>query len=444
MLKADASVDLVHFTILRPPKKQDGTPTKELSLIAFPTRELFLEKLDQFDLVIFDRYQRQSILPDSYLANVADYVRKGGRCWSRPARTSRAAMASPRRRSPTCWRRSRRVRWTQEPFKPQVTLLGERIPLSRALPGDAPTEPKWGRWFRLIDTSTQNNAQELMSGPGNSRSLPLPVSTMARGAVPLGSGVALGARFEGGGPQLELLRRISHWLIRSPTSRKKRFAPIRTAATSWLNVRRWADAAQPVEVTPRPGKVLAGAAAGRPSRCVHHNHRGGGDRPLRSQAGNAHSLCRDRHGRPEEFADVRASASLMQPVASRRVAASLAGGRPAALQQGECGRLGEWLRLWMALTDNQQFRVLAVRETPLFSTLLSLAVLLAVSPSCGTARAASWRSPSCVPGSGLPDRQAPWAAESDPARSSRTGTVWIDRPGSSSCPSGTFMKPTRA
>ena len=78
LLKADASVDLVHFTILRPPEKQDGTPVKELSLIAFPTRELFVEKLSEFDLVIFDRYERRGILPTVYLNNVVDYVRAGG------------------------------------------------------------------------------------------------------------------------------------------------------------------------------------------------------------------------------------------------------------------------------------------------------------------------------------------------------------------------------
>ena len=68
LLKADASVDLVHFTILRPPEKQDGTPTNELALIAFPTRELFVDKLDEFDLVIFDRYRRQTVLPDVYMS----------------------------------------------------------------------------------------------------------------------------------------------------------------------------------------------------------------------------------------------------------------------------------------------------------------------------------------------------------------------------------------
>src|SRR5204862_8102306 len=78
LLKADPAVDLVHFTILRPPEKQDGTPIRELSLIAFPIRELFDVKLDEFDLIIFDRYQRRGVLPQAYLENVARYVQKGG------------------------------------------------------------------------------------------------------------------------------------------------------------------------------------------------------------------------------------------------------------------------------------------------------------------------------------------------------------------------------
>src|SRR5207245_10774343 len=78
ILKSDPSVDLVHFTILRPPEKQDGTPIRELSLIAFPIRELFDVKLDEFDLIIFDRYIRRGVIPQAYLENVARYVRNGG------------------------------------------------------------------------------------------------------------------------------------------------------------------------------------------------------------------------------------------------------------------------------------------------------------------------------------------------------------------------------
>ena len=78
LLKSDASVDLVHFTILRPPEKQDGTPINELSLIAFPTRELFQQKINEFQLIIFDRYARQGVLPIIYFDNIARYVRQGG------------------------------------------------------------------------------------------------------------------------------------------------------------------------------------------------------------------------------------------------------------------------------------------------------------------------------------------------------------------------------
>ncbi len=78
LLKSDASVDLVHFTILRPPEKQDGTPINELSLIAFPTRELFQQKIKDFHLIIFDRYARQGVLPIIYFDNIARYVREGG------------------------------------------------------------------------------------------------------------------------------------------------------------------------------------------------------------------------------------------------------------------------------------------------------------------------------------------------------------------------------
>jgi len=90
VLKSDAAVDLVHFTILRPPEKQDGTPINELSLIAFPTRELFDEKIEEFDLIIFDRYQRRGVLPIAYYENVARFVENGG---APPFSTKRATFS---------------------------------------------------------------------------------------------------------------------------------------------------------------------------------------------------------------------------------------------------------------------------------------------------------------------------------------------------------------
>ena len=78
LLKADPSVDLVHFTILRPPEKDDLTPLNELALIAFPVRELFQDKISEFDLIILDRFQNRGLLPLPYLANIANRVRDGG------------------------------------------------------------------------------------------------------------------------------------------------------------------------------------------------------------------------------------------------------------------------------------------------------------------------------------------------------------------------------
>ncbi len=108
LLKADPSVDLVHFTILRPPDKQDSTPINELALIQFPTRELFAEKLSEFDLVILDRYQNRDILPLAYFDNLARYVENGGALLlSVGPGICRRDRASIARRWPRSCRRSR-------------------------------------------------------------------------------------------------------------------------------------------------------------------------------------------------------------------------------------------------------------------------------------------------------------------------------------------------
>ena len=39
---------------------------------------MFGRKIKDFDLIIFDRYAQQSILPYIYLENIAKYVREGG------------------------------------------------------------------------------------------------------------------------------------------------------------------------------------------------------------------------------------------------------------------------------------------------------------------------------------------------------------------------------
>src|SRR4030088_1842464 len=151
LLKSDASVDLVHFTILRPPEKQDGTPINELSLIAFPTRELFQQKINEFQLIIFDRYARQGVLQMIYFDNIVRYVRQGGAV---------LVAAGPDYASTTSiWRTpldsvlpAEPVGVTEKPFYAHLSDAGKRHPVTRGLDGSASEPPHWSRFFRTVDT----------------------------------------------------------------------------------------------------------------------------------------------------------------------------------------------------------------------------------------------------------------------------------------------------
>ena len=219
LLRSDAAVDLVHFTILRPPEKQDGTPINQLSLIAFPTRELFSEKLSQFDLIIFDRYQRRGVLPLIYLDNVARYVEDGGAVlvaagadFASPVSLFRTPLGDVLPAEPT-------GRIIEQPFKPSVTELGEKHPVTSGLPGSNATPgeaAKWGSWFRLVETSPLDGSV-LMGGPDNAPVLTLARRGKGRAATFMSDHVWLWARgYEGGGPHSDLLRRLSHWLMKEP------------------------------------------------------------------------------------------------------------------------------------------------------------------------------------------------------------------------------------
>lgn len=216
LLKADPAVDLVHFTILRPPEKQDGTPIRELSLIAFPIRELFEIKLDEFDLIIFDRYRRRGVLPNLYLDNVADYVRRGGALLvsSGPGFIGAYSLYStplgdilPAAPTGTM---------LEQPFKPQIADIGQRHPVTQGLLPPGTTEPSWGRWFRQVDVSVLRGTT-VMTGIDNQPLLVLDRVGDGRVAQLLSDHIWLWSRgFEGGGPQGELLRRLAHWLMKEP------------------------------------------------------------------------------------------------------------------------------------------------------------------------------------------------------------------------------------
>jgi hypothetical protein len=220
LLKSDPSVDLVHFTILRPPEKQDGTPIHELSLISFPTRELFEVKLQEFDLVIFDRYRRRGVLPPVYFQNIVDYVERGGALLSATGPT----FASPF----SLYRTPLQAVLPGEPtggvisrgYRPEVSELGLRHPVTAALPtgpeGHSDGQARWGRWFRQIEVVAKRG-NVLMRGVDDNPLMILDRYGEGRVAQINSDHIWLWARgFEGGGPQVELLRRLAHWLMKEP------------------------------------------------------------------------------------------------------------------------------------------------------------------------------------------------------------------------------------
>ncbi len=226
LLKSDAAVDLVHFTILRPPQKQDGTPIHQLSLIPFPTRELFSEKIKEFDLIIFDRYQHKGILPLLYYDNIARYVDQLGGALLIAAGDDYAGETSLFTSTPlrSVLPAAPSGRVMELPFKAKVMGDGIRHPVTRGLPGagEPGKEATWGRWLRQVDVRPLRG-RTVMSGIEDKPLLVLDRIGKGRVALLTSDHAWLWARgFEGGGPHTDLLRRTAHWLMKEPDLEEER------------------------------------------------------------------------------------------------------------------------------------------------------------------------------------------------------------------------------
>lgn len=216
LLKSDPAVDLVHFTILRPPEKDDQTPIREMSLISFPVRELFEDKLSEFDLVIFDRYRRRGVLAAAYYRNLARYVRQGGALlaavgpeFTEPDGIAITDLGEVLPAAPT-------GRLLNQEFRPALTEAGRRHPVTAGLPGSRPGEPPWGRWMRQIEIGPTKGVP-LLSGAEGKPLLVLDRVGEGRVAMVLSDTLWLWARgWEGGGPHGEMNRRLAHWLMKEP------------------------------------------------------------------------------------------------------------------------------------------------------------------------------------------------------------------------------------
>lgn len=381
LLKSDPSVDLVHFTILRPPEKQDGTPIEELSLIAFPTRELFSERLYEFDLIIFDRYRRRSVLHPSYLANIASYVEQGGALLtaSGPSFASylslyRTPLAGVLPAQPT-------GDVTDAPFRAEVTTRGARHPVTAALPGAnvGDTPATWGRWFRVINAETVSG-ETVMSDEAGDPLLVLDRVGEGRVAQLLSDQAWLWTRgFEGGGPQAELLRRLAHWLMREPELDEEVLSGDVQGEDLRITRRTMADSTAPITVT-RPDGVEETVAlelsepgiftAAVPARELGLYRLSDGELTTVVASGVLNAL---------EYSDVRVSAEPTELIVDASGGGTFWLGDSDSpdlptLRRTRAGRAATGLH-WAGLVRNEQFTVRAVREVPLIPAILALLLI---------------------------------------------------------------------
>ena len=379
MLKSDASVDLVHFTILRPPEKQDGTPIRELSLIAFPIRELFDVKLDEFDLIIFDRYSRRGVIPQAYLENVARYVRKGGAfleaagpSFGTPLSLSRTPLGTVLPSEPT-------GDVYGEGFKPQLTDLGRRHPVTEDLPGAGPTggQPTWGRWFRQVDSRVQRGTT-VMSGDRGEPLLVLDRVGQGRVAQLLSDQMWFWARgFEGGGPQAELLRRLAYWLMKEPDLEENDLRA--TVEGDRIVVTR-----QSLEPNDRPVTVTAPDGSSRSLTLTSESGgRSSGSLPITEMGlyhvtdGTRAALAAAGPLNPVEFADVRTTPNKLAPVVT-----ATGGG----IFWAGAGNIPEVRRVspdrtaagrnWMGLRANGDYTITGFSEMPLLPGIAALLLIV--------------------------------------------------------------------
>ncbi len=382
LLKSDPSVDLVHFTILRPPDKQDGTPTRELSLIAFPIRELFEIKLYDFDLIIFDSYKRHGVLPDLYLRNITEYVMRGG------ALLEANGLHFARGRSSLYYTALGSILpgapsgdIVRSPFKPTPTKAGLRHPVTADLSGLPPpsaapeAEPEWGRWLHQVDVAWQRG-NVLLNGESERPLLLLDRVGEGRVAQLTSDHIWLWSRgYDGGGPQVELLRRLAHWLMKEPELEENRLSASAEGRT--ITVRRRSLEADPrvISIRTPSGETetlgLEDEARGWASGSYRADELGlyrfdDGERTTYATVGRIN---------PPELMDVRSTDELVKPIAE-------ASGGGVFWLAGRGDDIPELRRSnadgrqsgsdWMGIRRNGEYVVSGVQKTSLLPVVLAL------------------------------------------------------------------------
>lgn len=379
LLKSDPAIDLVHFTILRPIEKaqNDNALESELALIEFPQDELFIEKLTEFDLVIFDRFADRGVLNPFHFDNLARYVEGGGAVLvsSGPEFAGPYSIAGQRNFS-FVLPASPRGEAIEKPFRPKISATGERHPVTAELP-----ERKfWGRWLRITPANVRSGATLMTDA--DERPL-LVLDRVGEGRVGLiqSDHVWLWARgFDGGGPHAELLRRIAHWLMKEPDLEEESLSLSEEAGALVVERRTIGEDAAPVRLV-APGGIEQDVALTQRAPGVFSARIANAPRGLyRARSDDLFAIGAVGLATPPEFENV---VSDRRPLAG--VAEASGGGvfdlrRDGAVSIPDIRRVraGAGVKSgagWAGLIDRRAFETTAVSDKPAAAPLAWLAAI---------------------------------------------------------------------
>ncbi|MEQ9505186.1 MAG: hypothetical protein RLO80_02870 [Hyphomonas sp.] len=374
LLKSDPSVDLVHFTILRPPFKTDYARPEELALIAFPTEELFEEKLTEFDLIIFDQYERQGVITQAYLANMSRYVADGGALlivageqFAGPASLARSPLASVLPATPTGVIRT-------GSFKPRLTGPGKRH--SVTVPLD---DSEWGEWMRFIEADAVAG-DVLISGPEGRPLLIVDRVEKGRVGMLMSDQIWLWASgHDGGGPFAELIRRMVHWMMKEPELEERRLSVQADSGKATVELRTLLDSAPPLEIETPEGDTL------RPNWVNRGPGLFSAEAPIdqlgiyRARSGGLEAIALNGPANPKEYEDLTSTSKVLEPVAN-----ATGGGvmqlNAAGTNLPEIRRIGNQRTAagngWIGLRERDAYAVRSSTSQPLLPGILAAAALI--------------------------------------------------------------------
>jgi len=374
LLKSDPSVDLVHFTILRPPFKTDYARPEELALIAFPTEELFEEKLTEFDLIIFDQYERQGVITQAYLANMSRYVADGGALlivageqFAGPASLARSPLASVLPATPTGAIRT-------GSFKPSLTGPGKRHSVTAPL-----DDTQWGSWMRFIEADAVAG-DVLISGPEGHPLLIVDRVEKGRVGMLMSDQIWLWASgHDGGGPFAELIRRMVHWMMKEPELEERRLSIQAEGGKAAVELRTLLDTAPPLEIETPEGDRLRPAWVNRGPGVF------AAEAPIdqlgiyRARAGGLEAIALNGPANPKEYADLTSTSDILEPVA-RATGGGVLRLNEAGTDIPEIRRIGNQRTAagngWIGLRERGAYAVRSSTSQPLLPGILAAAALI--------------------------------------------------------------------